>query len=433
MLFPRERNTGIIDVTEHFHDEREPKIQIEFFNQIMTRFFCQSVNIVLRKIVYGLEIRFIFTKNIRTQMKKTRVAIIFGGRSAEHEVSLQSARNVIESLNRDKYEPVLIGIDKEGRWFLNENSIQLLDAGDPRLIRLSGSNSEIALTPNGSGSELINLKSNSSIGQVDVIFPVLHGPYGEDGTIQGLAKLANLPCVGAGILGSSVGMDKDVMKRLLRDAGIPIGRFVTLTEVNRQHYSYDSLSGGLGRVLFVKPANLGSSVGISKVRNAAEYEKAIELAFNYDLKVVVEEEIKGREIECAILGNENPRASIPGEIIPKADFYSYEAKYIDDNGAGLEIPASLPDHLVKKVQEIAIETYRALECLGLARVDVFLTPDEQVIVNEINTIPGFTRISMYPKLWEQSGISYTDLVDQLIQFAMDDFSKRNKLKVSVEL
>ncbi len=366
-------------------------------------------------------------------MKKTRVAVIFGGRSAEHEVSLQSARNVIESLDREKYEPVLIGIDKEGRWYLNENSIQLMDAGDPKLIRLSGSKSEIALTPNGSGSNLINLKNNSSIGKVDVIFPVLHGPYGEDGTIQGLAKLANLPCVGAGILGSSVGMDKDVMKRLLRDAGIPIGRFVTLTEVNRHQYSYDSLSAELSRVLFIKPANLGSSVGISKVRNAAEYEKAIELAFSYDLKVVVEEEIKGREIECAILGNEYPQASVPGEIIPKADFYSYEAKYIDDNGAGLEIPARLPDHLVKKVQKIAVDTYKALECLGLARVDVFLTPDEQIIVNEINTIPGFTKISMYPKLWEQSGISYSDLVDQLIQLAIDDFNKRNRLKVSVEL
>jgi D-alanine-D-alanine ligase len=228
-------------------------------------------------------------------------------------------------------------------------------------------------------------------------------------------------------------MDKDVMKRLLRDAGIPIGRFVTLTEINRNQHSYDSLSIALGSVLFVKPANLGSSVGISKVRNAAEYEKAIDLAFSYDLKVVVEEEIKGREIECAILGNEYPRASVPGEIIPKADFYSYEAKYIDDHGAGLEIPARLPDYLVKTVQKIAVDTYKALECLGLARVDVFLTPDEQIVVNEINTIPGFTRISMYPKLWEQSGISYSDLVDQLIQFAIDDFNKRNRLKVSVEL
>ncbi len=367
-------------------------------------------------------------------MRKLRVAVVFGGRSAEHEVSLQSARNVIESLNRDRYEPVLIGIDKEGRWFLNENSMQLLDAGDPKLIRLSGNNNnEIALIPNGAGSNLINLASNSSIGKVDVIFPVLHGPYGEDGTVQGLAKLADLPCVGAGILGSSVGMDKDVMKRLLRDANIPIGRFVTITGSNRNMYTYNDLSQEFGQILFVKPANLGSSVGISKVRNEKEYLKAIDLAFEYDLKVVVEEEIRGREIECAILGNEDPIASIPGEVIPHTDFYSYEAKYIDEKGAGLDIPAKLPAHLVKKVQDVAIATFKVLECLGLARVDVFLTDDEKVIVNEINTIPGFTRISMYPKLWEVSGIPYTELVDRLIRFAMDDFNKRKRLKVSVEI
>ncbi|HLO60801.1 MAG TPA: D-alanine--D-alanine ligase [Bacteroidales bacterium] len=366
-------------------------------------------------------------------MRKIKVAIVFGGRSAEHEVSLQSARNVIESLDKNKYEPVLIGIDKEGRWYLNENSIKLLDATDPRLIRLSAGNNEVALIPNGSSSQLISLSDNNEIGRVDVIFPVLHGPYGEDGTVQGLAKLANLPCVGAGILGSSVGMDKDVMKRLLRDAGIPIGKFVTLTAVNRNKYTYPKLAQELGTILFVKPANLGSSVGISKVRNEQEYEKAVDLAFQYDLKVIIEEEIKGREIECAILGNEEPMASIPGEIIPLSDFYSYEAKYIDEHGAALEIPAKLPAHLVKKIQEIAVATYKTLECLGLARVDSFLTPDEKVIVNEINTIPGFTKISMYPKLWEYSGIPYTELVDRLIQLAIDDYEKRNKLKVSVEL
>jgi len=365
-------------------------------------------------------------------MKKLRVAIVFGGRSAEHEVSLQSARNVIESLDRERYDPVLIGIDKEGRWFLNENSIRLLHAGDPKLIRLSGIGNEIALIPNGTGSGLIRLDSHESIGKIDVIFPVLHGPFGEDGTIQGLAKLANLPCVGAGILGSSVGMDKDVMKRLLRDAGIPIGRFVTLTQTSKDKYTYHELAREFGEVLFVKPANLGSSVGITKVRNAEEYDKAIELALCYDLKVVVEEEIRGREIECAVLGNEEPRASIPGEIIPHADFYSYEAKYIDDDGAGLEIPARLPDHVIRQVQDLAIATFKTLECLGMARVDVFLTEDEKIYVNEINTIPGFTRISMYPKLWEYSGISHNELVDTLIRLAIDDFAKRNRLKVSVE-
>jgi len=366
-------------------------------------------------------------------MRKIKVAIVFGGRSAEHEVSLQSALNVIGCLDRDRYEAVLIGIDKEGRWFLNENSIRLLHAGDPKLIRLSESNREIALTPNGAGSSLISLSSHENIGNVDVIFPVLHGPYGEDGSIQGLARLANLPCVGAGILGSSVGMDKDVMKRLLRDAGIPIGRFVTITAPERHNYSYDNLQKELGSTLFVKPANLGSSVGISKVRNNDEFEKALDLAFDYDLKVVVEEEIKGREIECAVLGNEAPRASLPGEVIPHADFYSYEAKYIDDDGAGLEIPARISPALVKEVQEIAVKTFTTLECQGMARVDVFLTPDDRILVNEINTLPGFTSISMYPKLWKLSGISNSELVDRLIQLALDDYEKRSRLKVSVKL
>jgi D-alanine-D-alanine ligase len=265
-----------------------------------------------------------------------------------------------------------------------------------------------------------------------VIFPVLHGPFGEDGTIQGLAKLANIPCVGPGILGSAVGMDKDVMKRLLRDAGIPNARFVTLSAMNHNRVSYDALKIKLGQTLFIKPANLGSSVGISKVRNEDEFIKAIKLAFDYDLKVIVEEEIRGREIECAILGNENPMASVPGEIIPKADFYSYEAKYLDEDGAALSIPAQLPEYLAKQIQDLALQTFRVLECQGMSRVDIFLTPDEKLYVNEINTIPGFTKISMYPKLWEYSGIPYSELVDRLIQLAIEDHDKRNRLKVSME-
>jgi D-alanine-D-alanine ligase len=365
-------------------------------------------------------------------MRKIRVAVMFGGRSAEHEVSLQSAKNVIESLDKKKYEPVLIGIDKEGRWFLNENSIQLLNSGDPRLIQLSGREHEIALTPTGSNSRLIRMDEKTVFPKIDVIFPVLHGPFGEDGTIQGLAKLANVPCVGAGILGSAVGMDKDVMKRLLRDAGIPNARFVTISALNKEKVSYNALKNRLGNTLFVKPANLGSSVGISKVRNENEFRKAVKLAFDYDLKVIVEEEIRGREIECAILGNESPAASVPGEIIPNADFYSYHAKYIDDNGAALSIPAQLPEYLVKQVQDMALQTFRVLECQGMARVDIFLAHDEKLYVNEINTIPGFTKISMYPKLWEYSGISYTELVDRLIQLAMEDHEKRSRLKVSME-
>jgi D-alanine-D-alanine ligase len=365
-------------------------------------------------------------------MSKIRVAVMFGGRSAEHEVSLQSAKNVIESLDKKKYEPVLIGIDKEGRWFLNEHSIQLLNTADPKMIRLSEKQQEIALTPTGSNSQLISLNQESSFPKIDVIFPVLHGPFGEDGTIQGLAKLANVPCVGPGILGSAVGMDKDVMKRLLRDAGIPNARFVTLSAINYDRLSYDALKAKLGGTLFVKPANMGSSVGISKVRNEDELREALKLAFDYDVKVIVEEEIRGREIECAILGNDNPMASVPGEIIPNADFYSYEAKYIDEDGAALSIPAQLPEYLVKQVQDLALQTFRVLECQGMARVDIFLTPDEKLFVNEINTIPGFTQISMYPKLWEYSGISYTELVDKLIQLAIEDHEKRSRLKVSME-
>ncbi len=366
-------------------------------------------------------------------MSKIKVAILFGGRSAEHEVSLQSANNVIESLDRGKYEPVLIGIDKTGQWFLNELSMKVSNAHDPALIKLNASGRQVVLTPNGINSSLISITDGRVLDKIDVIFPVLHGPFGEDGSIQGLAKLADIPCVGAGILGSAVGMDKDVMKRLLREAGIPVARFVTLYAGSRKKVSYDALAAQLGHTMFVKPANLGSSVGISKVRNETEFVKALELAFEYDLKVIVEEEIKAREIECAVLGNDEPEASVPGEIIPHADFYSYHAKYIDEDGAGLSIPAQLPEYLCKQIQDLALRTFRILDCLGMARIDMFLTQDEKIYVNEINTIPGFTKISMYPKLWEYSGISYSVLIDRLIELAIDDHTRRTKLKVSMEL
>ncbi len=364
-------------------------------------------------------------------MSKLRVAILFGGRSAEHEVSLHSALNVLDSMDRNKYDPVLIGISRDGRWFLNRDSIRLLDAADPKMVRLGETQEEVALTPNGAGSRLISLKENEILRGIDVIFPVLHGPYGEDGSVQGLAKLADLPCVGAGILGSAVGMDKDIMKRLLKESGIPVGRFMTIREKERSLHSYGQLSAELGEVLFVKPANLGSSVGISKVRSRIEWEHAMELAFTFDTKVIVEEEIKGREIECAVLGNDDPAASIPGEIIPHADFYSYDAKYVDEDGAGLEIPARLPEDTVRDVRQMAIRTFTALACRGMARVDFFLTRENTLLVNEINTIPGFTKISMYPKLWAFSGIPYRDLIDRLIMLALEDFERNRKLRTSV--
>ncbi|MBN1158736.1 MAG: D-alanine--D-alanine ligase [Bacteroidales bacterium] len=365
-------------------------------------------------------------------MKKIRVAILFGGRSAEHEVSLQSARNVVDALDKNKYDPLLVGIDRNGRWFLNRDSIRLLNSEDPQQIQLAESEDEVALTPSGTGSRLINLSQMTGMGSVDVIFPVLHGPYGEDGTIQGLAKLADIPCVGAGITGSAVGMDKDIMKRLLRDHGIPVCRFLTFRETDQQALNYESVSSGLGKTLFVKPANLGSSVGISRVTSREDYKRATDLAFSYDVKIIVEEAIGGREIECAILGNTDPQASVPGEIIPKTDFYSYAAKYIDDEGAELVVPAKLPDHITGQIQQMAVATFKALECKGMARVDFFWTKTGDILVNEINTIPGFTRISMYPKLWEYSGIPYHKLIDRLIQLAIQDFKMQQKLKTGME-
>jgi len=362
------------------------------------------------------------------EKQKIRVGILFGGKSAEHEVSLQSAKNVIDAINRDKYEPVLIGIDKSGKWLLNESSNFLLNSDNPELIRLNQASDSVALIPQSEG-EISNLSRSGFSQAVDVVFPILHGPFGEDGTVQGLLKLADIPFVGAGVLGSAVGMDKDVMNRLLRDAQIPIADFM-VARSGEPVPDYADVTEAFGSPFFVKPANMGSSVGVYKVHTQEEYTQAVEGAFEYDLKIIIEESINGREIECSVLGNEDPIASVPGEVIPHHDFYSYEAKYIDENGAGLEIPADLPGHIVEKVQDMAIRTFKVLCCEGLARVDMFLRDDDEIIVNEINTIPGFTAISMYPKLWGATGISYTDLIGRLIELAIDRYLKEQKLKTA---
>ena len=363
---------------------------------------------------------------------KIKVGVIFGGRSAEHEVSLQSAKNVIQAINRDKYDVVLIGIDKEGRWYLNDETKYLLNSDNPKLIKLNNSSEELSLIPGGGYNNFYNISKHEIINNIDVVFPVLHGTFGEDGTIQGMLKLADMPFVGAGVLGSAVGMDKDVMKRLWRDAGIPIAGFLVFDRTSAKNCNFKSIRDKLGMPVFVKPANLGSSVGISKVNTAGELDKAMNLAFQYDNKIIIEENIIGREIECSVLGNEEPIASIPGEIIPHHEFYSYEAKYIDEKGSSLEIPAKLDKNTAEKVQTLAVEAYKALCCEGMARVDFFLRGDNEVIVNEINTIPGFTRISMYPKLWEASGISYPELIDKLIQLAIDRFKRDGRLKTTFE-
>ncbi len=364
-------------------------------------------------------------KSFPTHMKKKlRVGILFGGKSAEHEVSLRSAKNVAEAMDKNKYEIVFIGIEKTGKWLLDSsNSTQLLMSDNKK-------KQDIALVPESSGV-LSTLSSNSGSKKeagIDVVFPILHGPFGEDGTVQGLLKLANVPFVGAGVLGSAVGMDKDVMKRLLRDSGIPIGKFVAVKQSDE--INFNKIKKTLGMPMFVKPANLGSSVGVSKVKNEAEFKKAVKEAFEFDTKVIIEQFIKGREIECSVLGNDEPIASVTGEIKLKAEFYSYDAKYVDEDGAVLEIPAKLDKKTEKKVQDLAIKTFKALNCEGMGRVDCFVTKTGKVYINEINTIPGFTNISMYPKLWEASGISYSRLIDTLIVLAIERFEKESKLKTS---
>ncbi len=360
-------------------------------------------------------------------VEKTRVAVLFGGRSAEHEVSLQSARNIIDAIDKEKYEAVLIGIDRKGAWFLNDESIPLLNSDNPRLIALNMQQNPVSLIPSDQAGVLLNLQSPTSISAVDVIFPVLHGPYGEDGSIQGLAKLANVPCIGSDILGSAIGMDKDVSKRLLRDAGIPVARHICLRRNDLKSELSKQVQETLGFPVYVKPSNMGSSVGVAKVLDAAELIPAINNAMQYDTKVVIEEAIVGREIECSVLGNDDPIASCVGEIETTDGFYSYEKKYIDGNSAILKIPADLDEPTLLKVQATSIAAFKALESRGMARVDMFLTESSEIYINEINTIPGFTAISMYPKLWQVSGLSYGDLIDRLIQLALDDYREKSNL------
>ncbi|MEK7561066.1 MAG: D-alanine--D-alanine ligase [Patescibacteria group bacterium] len=360
--------------------------------------------------------------------KKTKIGVIFGGKSAEHEISLQSARNIIDALDKKKYDVVLIGIDKSGQWLFDADATRLLDPSrSASAKKLIAPHSRPSMAVRGS-TALENADVRGAAGNANVIFPVLHGPYGEDGSMQGLLRIAGLPFVGAGILGSAVGMDKDVMKRLLRDAEIPTAKFVTIRD--RDKISFRHIIRTLGLPVFVKPANLGSSIGVEKTKNRGELATAVKRAFQYDSKILIEEEIAGREIECSVLGNEDPAASLPGEVIPTHEFYSYDAKYTDPDGARVDIPAKIPARTVRTVQKMAIETFKALNCEGMARVDFFLKPNGELLVNEINTIPGFTAISMYPKLWEASGLSYSALLDRLIDLAVERFNREKKLKSS---
>src|ERR1700686_3017283 len=400
-------------------------------------------------------------------MKKLRVGILFGGRSGEHEVSLLSAASVLNAIDKDKYEVVPIGITKHGRWVTSGDAQRLLTgnpaggdarpaqahlrAGDPETTPGAGVlgpgeavvvppepvRRQNGLVPFQTDAAQMRRASDRAI-NVDVIFPVLHGTFGEDGTIQGLLELADIPYVGAGVLGSAAGMDKDIMKSLFIAAGIPIVKHVTIL---RSAWEKDPkrvqklMETKLTYPVFVKPANLGSSVGISKAHNRKELGPAIEEAAKFDRKIVIEQGVggkkhKAREIECSVLGNDEPAASVPGEIVPVKEFYDYNAKYLDE-GSELIIPAKLTKTETKRVQELAVRSFKAVDCSGLARVDFLMDPQtRKIYLNEINTMPGFTAISMYPKLWAASGLAYADLIDRLIQLGIERHTDKKKNQYS---
>ena len=387
-------------------------------------------------------------------MKKLKVGVLFGGRSGEHEVSLLSAASVVNAIDKSRFDVVPIGISKAGQWLTAGHAEQLLGgkheqcnlrAGDPQstpgaAVLASGQGVIVPPMPSADSivpfaQQAVTAKSDASPSiHVDVIFPVLHGTFGEDGTIQGLLELADIPYVGAGVLGSAVGMDKDVMKKLFIAAGLPIVKHVT---VRRSAWEKDAkkmrrqIEQKLKYPVFVKPANLGSSVGISKVHDAKELAPALALAAQFDCKIVVEQGVggkkqKAREIEVSVLGNDEPVASIAGEIVPSAEFYDYAAKYLDE-GSKLMIPARLTKAKMKEVQRLAVEVFQAVDCSGLARVDFLMEPKTgKVYVNEINTMPGFTAISMYPKLWAASGVRYTGLITRLIELALERHQEKKK-------
>ena len=371
--------------------------------------------------------------------EKLRVGVIFGGQSGEHEVSLVSAQGIMKAMDNNKYEIIPIGITKEGRWLTSGEPMKLLQAGGPGAAAQTTDTEQAdpttetrELVPRNR-RDLVPGTRETGFPQVDVVFPVLHGPYGEDGTVQGLLELADIPYVGAGVLGSAVGMDKIAMKAVFRSHGLSV---VEHLEFKRKDWERDPeatmelIEKELGYPCFIKPANLGSSVGISKVHERSELAPALDLAARYDRRLLAERAVNAREIEVSVLGNDEPIASVPGEIVPCREFYDYIAKYIDDR-SDLIIPADLPPQVTRRIQELAIAAFLSVDCAGMARVDFFLDRDTgELYVGELNTIPGFTPISMYPKLWEASGISYSELIDRLIELALERHADNSRSETS---
>ncbi|WZL73561.1 D-alanine--D-alanine ligase [Clostridiaceae bacterium 35-E11] len=364
--------------------------------------------------------------------KKIKVAIVFGGKSGEHEVSLMSATSVIKAIDKEKYEVILIGITKKGNWMLYDGPIEKIESGEweeiaNKLLKENPKENIFSVIPLGG-------ENTSSAGhpippnlaeKIDVIFPVLHGPHGEDGTIQGLFEMADIPYVGAGVLASAVGMDKVFTKRIFEKVELPMGKYIVVMRKkfreNKEGY-IALIEQNFQYPVFLKPANLGSSVGITKAHNRRELLHGLEEAAKYDRKILVEEFIDCREIECAVLGNDGPIASVPGEILPSKEFYDYHAKYFDDGKSKLMIPAEIPQEKAEEIRDMAVKAYKAIDCTGLARVDFFLHKDTmKVYINEINTMPGFTKYSMYPLLWEATGLTYDQLIDKLIQLAIERY------------
>ena len=364
-----------------------------------------------------------------SEKKRLRVGVLFGGRSGEHEVSLASAASVIRGLDPDKYEAVPIGITKEGHWLVGAGAQKML----PEVLR---SGQRVMMTADPTEAALVKLDGSGGGQRLDVVFPVMHGTYGEDGTIQGLLDLAGLPFVGAGVLGSAIAMDKDVAKKLLQAAKIPVVPWLAVRREDWEHRPQEieqQIEKEFQYPVFVKPATLGSSVGMTKVHAREELAPALKLAAEFAMKILVERAVVAREIEVSVLGNNDPKASVPGEIVPHREFYDYTAKYLEE-GTQLLIPAQLKPAQVKKFQEMAVAAFRALELSGMARVDFFLEKEtEKIFLNEVNTIPGFTSISMYPKLWEASGIPFRELIDKLIELALEQHRERARTKYAIEL
>lgn len=365
--------------------------------------------------------------------RKPRVGILFGGRSGEHQISLLSARSIVAAIDRTRYDVTLVGIDTSGRWHrLDQGAFERLTQGT--LPALEGAGDEVLLPAAPAPGGLIRLGAGEASSQtLDVIFPALHGTFGEDGCVQGLLELADIAYVGSGVLGSALGMDKVVQKRLLQAAGIPVVPFLAATrfELEQQPDLAATWVRKLGLPVFVKPANMGSSVGVSKVSSFDQLDAAVAEAFEYDNKILIEEGLDAREIECAVLGNDAPEASVAGEICPNDEFYSYEAKYVDEKGAALIIPAPLTDEQSATVRSLALRVFRELDCAGMARVDLLLDRKSgELFVNELNSIPGFTTISMYPKLWEASGLPYAELINKLIDLAIERRAQKRRLKTA---